>query len=621
VRNPLPISASLAAMAVMMQGSCGSSSSSGSPEGPGSPSSSTSSTVDSSAPSTPHTGTEPLAQAEPVLLPADEQLVRISMTLRGKRPAPDELQAVIDDPAQVEAFVDEWLDTEDFGKVIRDMHSEQFRVRADTIEQLPSRGPLSEVNTWDVYSSITEEPLMLVEHVVMNDLPYTEVVTLDYTLYDELIAEVYGLPFDPEGPEWQQGHWADGRPHSGVLSSSEIFRRYRSAGVNYNRKRANFIAEAFLCEPFASRDIVLPTGIDLSDEEVVLDAINNNPACVGCHQAMDPLASFFWGYKHQLKARAVRLAYEENCTISLYNDEPIPEGELQEDTCYPLRLYRPYMEDKWDTLELRPPGFYGQPGERIDDLGQMIADDPRFATCTTRRFWSYLAHTDVNDVDLGLTLELAATLESSGFDTKALVKEIVLHPRFLATGFEGEGEEPFEPVGSLLIRPEQYQSALLDLTGFQWWAEPNEPDCYPECWGVVDLQNSDRYGFRAMAGGIDGLQVVTPSYTAIPSAPLVYRRTAAEAAAWAVDHELELPKVERRLLTEIELTDTDEQVVREQLALLHARISSELVAADSPQVDRTWELWSGAHALSGDPHRAWVLTLSALLQDARMVFY
>jgi len=614
-------------LAALIGASCGSDGDAGTVGSP-SPTSATSpttsdtvSTTDGTTTTEPSTDTTPEPVPTAVLMSPADQLLRISMTLRGLRPTAEELQSVVDDPTLVESYVDAWLDTEAFGKVIRDMHAEQFRTRADTVEQLPSRGPLSDNNTWEIYSSIVEEPLMLVEHVVMNDRPYTEVVTLDYTLYDAMIAEVYGLPFDPDGPEWQEGHWTDGRPHSGVLSSSEIFRRYRSAGANYNRKRANFVAEAFLCEPFASRNIVLPTGLDLSDEAVVLEAITNNPACVGCHQAMDPIAAFFWGYKHQLKARAVRLAYEENCTISLYNDEPVPEGALQEDTCYPLRLYRPYMEDEWEGLGLRPPGFYGQPGERIDDLGEMIAADPRFATCTTKRFWSYLAHEDVDHVDLGLTIELSEVLTSSGFDTKELVKSIVLHPRFLTDHFEGEGEAPFEPVGAMLIRPEQYQTALLDLTGFTWWAEPFEPDCSPECWDVVDLQNSDRYGFRAMAGGIDGMQVIKPSYTAIPSAPLVYRATANEAAAWAVEHELLLPKAERRLLTEVELTDTDEALVREQLSLLHMRISSELVAPDSAVVDRSYELWSAMHAISDDPQRAWVLTLTALLQDARMVFY
>lgn len=558
---------------------------------------------------------------EAVPLESHDALVRVSMTLRGTRPTEEELQAVAADPAALEAFVDQWLDAEAFGTIVRDLHAETFRTRTDTIEQLPSRGPLTDLPTWDVYASTVEEPLKLVEHVVTSDLPYTEVLTLDYTLYDSVIAKVYGLPYDADGPEWQQGHWVDGRPHAGVLSSSELWRRYRSAGANYHRQRANFVAEAFLCEPFASREIVLPSDIDVSDEQVVLDAINHNPACVGCHQAMDPLAAFFWGFKGQIKGRAVRNAYEDECSFGLDSLDPLPDGDVYDDVCYPLRFYKPYRESAWADKHLRPPAFYGQPGERLDDLGELIAADPRFATCTARRFWGYFAHQPVEAVDEQLGHDLASIFRASGFDAKALVKAIVLHDRFLTDHFAGRGTDPFEPVGAMLVRPEQYQSALLDLTGFQWWAVPSEPNCFPECFGRVDLQNSDRYGFRAMAGGIDGMQVVTPSYQAIPSGPLVYRRVAAEAAAWAVDHEFLLPASERRLLREIELADTSEASVRAQLAALHLRITSEAVAADSPTVDQTYTLWSGALALSDDPARAWTLTLTALLQDARMVFY
>lgn len=578
-------------------------------------------TSDAPVATTPQPAPTAVPPAVPVPLPAVDQLARISMALRGLKPTPEELLAVVDDPNAIDAFVEEWLDSEDFGKTMRDMHAEQFQLRTDTIEALPSHGPLTGMKSWDIYSSTTEAPLKLVEHVVMSDLPYTEIVTLDYMFKDRIVADIYGLPFDDDGETWQTGQWVDGRPHAGILTSSEMWRRYRSAGANYHRKRANFVADVLLCEAFASRDIVLPGGLDLSDEEVVLDAVNHNPACVGCHQSMDPLAAFFWGFRDQIKARGVRNAYDANCTLGIYDDDPLPEGGIQEDTCYPLRMYQPDKESMWSDIGLRPPGYFGEPGERLDDLGQLIATDRRFATCTTRRFWSWFAQEDVAVTDPALTNELTEILEASAFDAKALTKAIVTHPRFLTSHLDGDGEAPFEPVGTLLVRPEQFQTTLLQLTGFQWWAEPFEPACEPECWRVVDLNNSDRFGFRAMAGGIDGMQVTRPSYQAIPTTPLVYHRTASEAAGYVVEQDFALPMTQRRLLALVEPSDTDEAIIRDQLAELHLVISSELVATDGPEVDLSWALWSGALALHGDTQRAWALTLTALLQDARVVFY
>jgi len=558
--------------------------------------------------------------ALPVMMSPEDQLTRVSMALRGLRPSPDELHAVRADPDSLEAYVDVWLDSDDFGRNIRDMHAQQFLLRTDTVEPLPSFGPLTNDSSFEIFTSTTEAPLRLVEHVVMNDMPYTEMLTLDYMFKDRIVSDIYGLPYDLGGDTWQIGQWMDGRPHAGILTSSEMWRRYRSAGENYNRKRANFVADVLLCEAFASRDIVLPSGLDLSDEQLVLDAVNFNPACVGCHQAMDPVAAFFWGFRGQIKGRGVRLAYGVGCVTSP-GDEPPLEGGVQEDTCYPLRMYQPDEEQRWAEIGLRPPAFFGQPGERLDDLAEMIVDDPRFATCTSRRFWSWFTQSDVSQTDLALTTELTEVFTESNFDAKALTKAIVTHPRFLTDHMEGEGPAPYEPVGAMLVRPEQYHSALLDLTGFQWWALPDELGCTSQCWSVVDLSNSDRYGFRSMAGGVDGLQVTRPSYRSIPTTPLVHHRTSSEAAAWVVGNDFLVAPEERHLLRLIEPGDEDEGRIREQLVELHLTISSEVVASDSPQVDLSFQLWAGAMALHGNTYRAWTLTLTALLQDARMVFY
>jgi len=555
-----------------------------------------------------------------VSLSPTDQALRVSMALRGLRPRAEEIEALHADPGTLSELVNTWLDSDEFGLTMRDLHAEQLLVRTDVIEQLPLRGPLEDDTTHVIHRDTSEAPLRLIEWIIAEDRPYTEIVTTDVMLKSAIMAEVYGLSFDPEGEDWQLGQWDDGRPLAGILSSSEIWRRYRSAGQNNNRSRADFIATALLCEPFSSRNIPTPTGIDLSDEQAVADAVNLNQACVGCHQSLDPLAAFLWGFQKQIKGRAVRNAYDDGCYWPLDDADSLPQDGIVEDMCYPVRSYIPEREDDWVPIGLRPPAYFGLPGDRIDDLGAYIADDPRFASCTARRFWSWFAQEPVEQVDDLLVDELTAHFVASNYDAKALARAVVMHERFLASHALEESAAPLA-VGLLTVRPEQLQRSVADLTGFRWWADPdpNRDDCDNECWGRVDLLVSDRYGFRAMTGGVDGINITRPTHTPTPTAHLARGRFAAEAAAVVVAHDLDALPEDRRLISDPD--GVEEAEVRAQLAELHLRISSEWVGPDSPEVDASYALWDGAHALHGEADRAWVLVISALLQDARMVFY
>lgn len=569
-------------------------------------------------------GTPP---AEVVVEPLStaQRTVRASMLVRGLRPSADELAAVAASPDALDHLVDDWLETEAFLTTVRDLHAEALLVRTDTEEQLPSYGPLDPYSTWRVHQSTTEEPLRLISWVIEHDRPYTEIFTADYAVVDEIVARAYGLDHDPAGPEWQPTPWVDGRPNAGILVSSELWRRHLSAGSNFHRARAEFLARTFLCSSFAERDLTIAGGVDLADEFAVAHAVSENTNCVGCHQALDPLAAYFWGFRHQLQARAVRLSYDDDCT---YNPDNVvvgagPMGGLPEDSwtirdsCYPLRFYIPTLEDDWQEWDLRPPSFYGLPGDRLDDLGALIAADPRMPACTVRRFWGWFAQQPGEDLDEATHLALTEQFVATGYDAKALVKAIVTHPRFqvAATSSEDPAEQP---VGLLQIRPEQLDSVVADLTGFTWWGDTPATGCVPNCWGAVNLMRSDLYGFRTMSGGIDGIEVTAPHHAPAPTHPMVLARFASEAAAHVVRSDFALPPDQRRLLGGVEPDTADEAAIRAQLDELQLRVFGHV---DPALTDRLAALRVEALAATGDPERAWILVLSAMLQDPAMVFY
>ena len=565
-----------------------------------------------------------LTALEPV-----ERLVRISMALTQRRPSVVDMQRVRDNPDEVQVIVDEYLASDAFLGVMRDLHAELFLLRTDTFNQLPALGGLGGLNLQDIYLSQTEEPLKLIERIIDEDLPYTELVTAQWMLTDGITARMYGVPYDYDSSEtWQLSAWADDRPKAGILSSAEMLRRWESDGSNFNRGRANMVASRLLCEDFDTRDILVEGGIDISDEFAVAQAALNVPACVGCHQSLDPLAGYFWGYMQLVHRNAVRDAILGGCQPHDFSDDSAPEfgpNHTPEDFCYPIVQYSAFMEDAWEEYGLRAPSYYGTPARDLTEVGQLIAEDPRFHQCTARNFYSFFAQVTSADVPWQTAAELQDVFVSSGFDAKALARAAVLHPTFGAYQTR-ETQAGASVIGLKTIRPAEYAMLVEDLTGYRWWAAADPANCATrsisgtECWGDVDLSVSDLYGYRSMQGGIDALNITQPTYTVTPTKLLAMGLLSADAAQSVVSADFAVALSERRLLTLVEASTADEGQIRTQLVALSARIFGQFVGQDDPMIDLYWALWLDSQQVSG-PEHAWTITLSAMLQDPQVMFY
>ncbi|MBA2321081.1 MAG: hypothetical protein H0V89_07995 [Deltaproteobacteria bacterium] len=550
-----------------------------------------------------------------VPLASAERAIRVSMAVRGIRPTGAEIDAVEADSAALEELVEGWLDSPEFLETVKDMHAEQLLVRTDGNPdmELPAEGPLADRAVGDIAASIQDEPLRFVEYVVANDLPYSEVVTGDYTLADEIVATVYGLPYDPAGPEWQVTTWVDGRPNAGILSSSQLWRRHLSAGNSFNRGRANLVSDLLLCEDIAGRDVSIASTANLADPLAVAAAVSSDPACVSCHQSLDPLAALWWGWVGRLNSNVVSGAYAADCRTS---DDVVNLGKAEalpyELTCYPTHLYQPADEGGWIEQELRPPGYFGKPISTLPELGAEIAADARFSNCAARRFASWIGQIERDTVPAHLVAEWGSRFSASNFDTKALVRDIVLSDEFLSRpGGDVEGSFP-----ALLVRAEAYARAIHALTGFEWWVSPVE-GC-ASC-ADVDLLRSDLFGFRAMAGGIDGYLVTHPTFLPTATKSLTNSRVAELAASWVVERDLPLPDAERGLLAGIDLAAEDEPAIRAGLDVLHEAV---LESAPEPiDTDEAWAIFSAARDSGESTSDCWKLALALLLQDPRLVVY
>lgn len=550
-----------------------------------------------------------------------ERAIRISVALRGHRPDLETTERVERDPEILPDLVDAWLESPDFGRVMRDLHNDTLLVRADTDTQYPQAGVLADYSTAQIHAATSEAPLRLIEDIIMSDQPYTRVVTADYAMFHEIGALVYGVPYDPDGPEWQASWWNDGRPRAGVLSSSEIYKRYVSNGENHNRRRAAHIAEALLCDSIPERDIIAVGSVFSFSGGTVTDRVQTDSMCLGCHTTLDPLAAFFWGFQEHFKVyrmydlHASGIGCEEAAALT----DETSEHAFVTDLCYPITTYRPANEDRWSELGLPAPALYGRPGADLSDLGRLIAEDPRFPVCTARNFLGYFHQVRPSEVPSEVAESLGRGFVESGYSAKWLARTIVLGDRFGRV--EPEREQGL--VGLLTVTSQSYAQQVEHTTGFRWMAVGDPGVCVEQlnCWGAVDLGRSNVFGYNGLMGGVDAMALMEPTHTPTPSKVLAMGRFASEAAGFVVDSDFSADPSERRLLTHVEADTRDELEVRVQLTALYGDILSQRVAVHGPEVDRLWDLFDGSVARHDHPAEAWKLVISALLQHPQLVLY
>ena len=526
-------------------------------------------------------------------LDSSGQLLRTSIAFRGVRPSLEEFVQFQNGTLTLESLVDRWLEDSRFGETIRDLHNDALLTRANVlifnnVGTLAQRGyTLSEVN-----QSVFEAPLKLIEHVVMNDRPYSEIVTADYTLANQIVADVWGVPYPTENVGWIETAWGDGRPNAGILSDSAIFIRHRSNGQNNHRARAAVIANALLCFDFLSRDIQIDGSVDLSDEDAVANAVVDTPACASCHQTLDPLASFLSGHSRNLVAQLAQ--------------------------SYPLQGYDSAGEKEWIRTTKRAPAYFGESGGNLADLGIYIAADPRFAQCAARRFYSYFHQVPMADVPFSAIVELQESLVSQNYSAKALAKAVVLREDFKRSHADTD-EGAATLIGYKKARPEQLARMVEDLTGFRWRTEL-PVNFQNGTLGPIDLMTTDLLGFRTLAGGHDSFYVTQAARNMNVTSMLTLQNLAQLAAAHVVTQDFS-GSGQKRLLSLVDNLTTDEAEIKLQLQQLHLRILGEKLATTDPMLQETWELFSAAYALNNQVERAWMLTIAAMLQDMKVAYY
>ncbi len=525
---------------------------------------------------------EEVAPPEIVRLSPREQLIRLSVELRGVHPGPAELAAIDEDPTLYADFVDRYLQDPRFPGRVREIFEERWRLRTGKIRFSPTEADVVAEDSV-VADAIAEEPLRLVSWVVENDLPITEIVTADYTVADPLVAAIWDLDYPADGAGWEPSTWTDGRPAAGVLASSTLWQRYHSKGGNANRSRANAISRMLLCEDFLTRPIVLDRA---AADAFVLDpedAIATSATCQGCHVTLDPIASNLYGF---------------------YSDEN-PKN-LRSET-----LYRVENEPGWLEITGVAPGWFGRPTNGLGELAIQIAEDPRFAQCMTRTVWEGLLQKSYEDADWSELQTYVDELRAADLTLRPVFRAVVLSDEFRAGEIRTAKGERLSTVRT--VSPAQLSSIVADLTGYTF-AERGR-----------DMLVASDYNMGPLLGGVDADFATSRNYQPTVSAQLLLRELARAAAVNAVNHDLATTRTDAAyLLDQVTREDTPEaspDLFLAQMSALYERITGVALEADSEVPARLVQLWSDAFLVEGTTEGAWAAVVSALLRDPRVLFY
>ncbi len=282
-------------------------------------------------------------------------LTRASLGLRGRRPTAEELDGIEADPDRFESYLAEFVRDEAFGARVRDIYSLEFLTRMDQWNATANDFGLEDEARFA--TSVGEEPLRMLERIAVENLSYVELMTGDWTMANETLGAIYPLDYPEDGEGWLPVHWTDGRPKAGVLSTNALWWRYGTTQANANRGRANAVSRMFLCTDFLQATVEFDRDVNLLDEDAVLNAIKENEGCVSCHEPLEPMSAFFWGFYYR-------------------------------DTRYETTEYRPEYELLWNEYGGAEPAFYGEPGYTLADLAWSIAADSRYPMCAVSTLFS-----------------------------------------------------------------------------------------------------------------------------------------------------------------------------------------------------------------------------------------
>lgn len=348
--------------------------------------------------------------------------------------------------------------------------------------------------------AIAREPLELIAHVVKNDLPFSEILTADYSMFSPLSAKSFGavdIEFEDDSNPWEYatGRYPDysdedgesyGFPHAGILTSPMFLSRWPTTDTNRNRARARVFLRFFLGTDILRRG-TRPTD---TTKVTAINPQRDDPNCSMCHITVDPIAGCFQAFDD----------------IGRWNSDPEWHAEM----------WPPGFGEAVMPLELASSGLRWLSTEAVQDerfalgavhnvyqglIGRppLIAPNDFDGPLYGEQFRSFFAQANVFRA-------ITEAFKASDMNFKVIVKEMLLSPYFRAVNsvaLDGEQQAVLGEIGlGRFLTPEQLHQKINAVMGVPW-RDPNNPLLVP---GPRDSAPGE---YQLYYGGVDFFEVTS----------------------------------------------------------------------------------------------------------------
>lgn len=448
-----------------------------------------------------------------------------------------------------------------------------------------SRGDDYQFNRVTTNNSVATEPLELINYVVKNNKPMTEILTADYFMVNGYSAKSYGLKNIPFSDEWDPDEFLPatlpGQPHAGILSSLMFLNRYPTSATNRNRARSRVVYDLFLDVDILALDGVRPDGsaVDISSTAPTME----NPDCVKCHSLLDPVASSFKNWN--LAGNYVRSKnwytdmFQAGFAASVFpatsTQEPLQwlSTQIVADSRFDNGIVRLVYTGLTGHEPLNPPGSEATAAEQE----------------------AFGAESEV-------LAEIKARYVADNRNLKTLVAEILMSPYWRAQGLKDASyAQVHEATGAArLLTPEMLHRKLAALFGFEWRGPLDQYAQALQGAGTARLLDNREY-FQQIYGGIDSFSVTERLTDTNGLMVFVQERMANEMACYGVPQDFLVAQENRRLFPFVEMTtqlasSQDQIAVRQNIQHLHQYLLGEDLALDDPELERSYQLFAAVQS-------------------------
>lgn len=180
----------------------------------------------------------------------------------------------------------------------------------------------------DLQEAMKQEPIAFFEELLQNDLSVMDFIHADYAIVNERLAEHYEIN-DVSGDHFRKVPLKSSDKRGGLLTQAGVL-TMNSDGKDTNPlKRGMWMLESILNDPPPPPPPVVPE-IDLTDPDILkmtlkerMEDHRNDPACMSCHQKIDPWGIAFENFDATGAWRTQSQGRDIDASSLLYNSQEL----------------------------------------------------------------------------------------------------------------------------------------------------------------------------------------------------------------------------------------------------------------------------------------------------------